>query len=117
MTRPGAGLLHHVLLHRGVATGFSSDESSEEVLAASMLGAGISGIFPTVITLSFSEDTSEQSVGGPAPQIFDIQNILRASNSGNTPNLVFVHTSPMGDLYPHLVVQFENSPPLVRCRC
>lgn len=62
--------MHRVLLRWGIATGFSSDElSEEEVLAACMLGAGVSSIFPTVITLSLSEDMSEQSVGGPGPII------------------------------------------------
>lgn len=63
MIQPGGGLLRHVLLRKGIATGFSSDKSSEEeVLAASMLGAGVSDIFLTVITLSLSKDTSESLV-------------------------------------------------------
>ena len=62
--------MRRVLLRRGITTGFSSEESSEEeVLAASKLGAGVSGISPTVMILSLSEDPSEQSVEGPGPII------------------------------------------------
>ena len=69
MKHLGSGLLHRMLLRGSTVTRSSLEVLSEEASPAFVLGAcshSLSLIVPN-LSLAFSEDMSEQTVGWPGP--------------------------------------------------